>query len=134
VAAAGQAEVGATDPHPAVGGGVGQHLIEQFAVGLLEGVAVGERAVRLGEATGERIAKLLELTQVEHSRRSRRGYPVRHDDASEPLGDEPGELTLEPPDLPSQLGPGQTLVYPNSFEHSPHSHILSRLEGRCSNP
>jgi hypothetical protein len=40
VAAARQAEVGAADPQPAVGGGVGKHLVEQLAVGLLDGIAL----------------------------------------------------------------------------------------------
>jgi hypothetical protein len=134
MAAAREAEVVTTDPQPGVGGRVGQHLVEELTVGLLEGIALEERAARLGEATGERVADLLELAQVEHPRRSRGGDPVRHDDAPETLGDQPGELTLELGDLPAQLGAGQTLIDRDSFEHSPHSQILSRLEGRCSNP
>jgi hypothetical protein len=53
MAAARQAEVGAADPQPAVGGGVGEHLVEQFAVPFLEGVALDQRAACLAEATGE---------------------------------------------------------------------------------
>jgi hypothetical protein len=134
VAAAREAEVVATDPQPAIGGWVGKHLVEEFAVGLLEGIALEERATGIGEAAGERVADLLELAQIEHPRRSRGGDPVRYDDAPEALGDQPGELTLELGDLPTQLGAGQTLVDRDSFEHSPHSQILGRLEGRCSNP
>jgi hypothetical protein len=134
VAAAGQADVGAADPQPAVGGRVGKHLVEEPAVGLLDGVALEEGAARVGDATGERIAKLLELTQVEDPRRPRGGDPVRHLDATEPVGNHPAELTLQPPDLPAQLGAGQTLIDRDPFEHSPHSQILSRLEGRRSNP
>lgn len=134
VAAARQAEVGATDPQPAVGGRIGKHLVEEPAVGLLDGVALAEGPARVGDATGERIPNLLELTQVEDPRRPRSGDPVRHVDATEALGDQPAELTLQPPDLPAQLGAGQTLIDRDSFEHSPHSQILSRLEGRRSNP
>jgi len=134
VAATGQAEVGAADPQPVEAGGVGQHLLEQLAVGLLEGLALGERAARVGDAAGERVTNLLELTEVEHPRRARGEDPVRHDHASQSLGDQPRQLTLELADLPPQLGAGQTLVDGDSFEHSPHSQILSRLEGRCSNP
>ncbi len=134
VATARQAEVGATDPQPGVGGGVGKQIVEELAVGLLEDIALDQSAARLGEATGERVANLLELAQVEHPRRSRGGDPVRHDDAPETLGDQPGELTLELGDLAAQLGAGQALIDGDSFEHSPHSQILSRLEGRCSNP
>jgi hypothetical protein len=115
-------------------GGVGQHLLEQLAVGLLEGLALGERAARVGDPAGERVANLLELTEVEDPRRTRGEDPVRHEHAAEAFGDQPGELALELADLPPQLGAGQTLVDGDSLEHSPHSQILSRLEGRCSNP
>ena len=134
VAAAGQAEVGAADPPPAVGGGVGQHLVEQLAVGVLEGIALRERAPRLGEAAGERVADLLEVPQVEHPRRSRGPDPVRHGDPAESLGDHPRQLELELADLPAQLGAGEALIDSDSFKHTSHSQILSRLEGRCSNP
>ena len=134
VAAARQAEVGAADPQPAIGGGVGKHLVEEPAVGLLDGVAFAEGASRIGDATGKRITKLLELAQVEDPRRPRGGDPVRDLDAAEALGNQPGELALELADLPAQLGAGQTLIDSDSLEHSPHSQILSRLEGRRSNP
>jgi len=134
VTAARQAEVGAADPQPVELVRVGKHLVEQLAVRLLEGLALGQRAARLRDAAGERVADLLELTQVEHPRRSRGGDPVRHGDAAEPFSHQPGELTLELADLPAQLGAGQTLIDRDSVEHSPHGQILSRLEGRCSNP
>jgi hypothetical protein len=134
VAAARLADVGAADPQPVVGGGVGQHRGEERAVGLLDGLALGERAPRVGDAAGERIADLLERTEVEHPRRARGGDPVRHVDPPESRGDQPGKLALEPPDLTPQLGAGQPLVDGDSFEHSRHGQILSRLEGRRSNP
>lgn len=154
VAAARLADVGAADPQPAVGGGIGQHRGEERAVGVLDGLALGERAPRVGGAAGKRIANLLELTEVEHPRRPRGGDPVRHVDPPEALGDQPGKLALEPPDLPPQLGPGaglakQPVVLCNPLgdkgqrvglrSRSPvekirHSQILSRLEGRRGNP
>ena len=134
VAAARQAEVGAADPQPAIGGGVGKHLLEQLAVGLLDLVAFDQCAGRIGDPTGEGIADLLELTEVEDTRRTRGGDPVRHDDPTETLGDQPAELALEPPDLPPQLGPRKTLVDYEPVEYSWHTRILSALEGRCSNP
>ena len=106
----GQAEVGAADPQPAVGGGGGKHVVEQLAVGVLDGGALGERALRVGDAGGEGVAELLELTEVEHPRRPGGSDPVRDVDPAEPLGDQPGELALEPPDLPPQLGPRTQLV------------------------
>jgi hypothetical protein len=134
VAAARQAEVGAADPQPAVGGGVGKHLVEQFAVGLLDAIALDQRARRVGDAAREGIAQLLQFTEVEHPWRPRGLDPVRHQEAAESLGDQSGELQLELADLPAQLGAGQTLIDRDSFEYSPHSQILSGLEGRCSNP
>jgi hypothetical protein len=62
VAAAGQAELGAADPHPGVGGRVGQQRGEKFLVGGLDGGALGERPLRVGDAVGERVADPLELT------------------------------------------------------------------------
>jgi hypothetical protein len=134
VAAAGQAEVGAADPHPLVLLRGGKHPLHQFPVGLLDGVAVGERAVRFADAAGERVAHFLQLTEPEHPRRSRSRDPVRHGDPAEPRGDRPGKLELELADLTPQLGASKTLIYLESFKHSPHGLILSALEGRCSNP
>jgi hypothetical protein len=134
VAATRQTEVGAADPQPAVGGGVGKHVVEERPVGFLEGVAFDQRPARLGDLAGERVADLLQLPQVEHPRWPRGRDPMRDDDAPEALGDQAGELTLEPGDLAAQLGAGQTLVDRDPFEHSPHSQSLSRLEGRRSNP
>jgi hypothetical protein len=61
VAAARQADVGAADPQPVEAAGVGKHLVEQFAVRLLEGIALDQRASRLGDAVGERVADFLQL-------------------------------------------------------------------------
>jgi hypothetical protein len=134
VAAAGQAEVGAADPQPPVGGRVGDHRLDELTVGLLEGLALGKRAARLGEATGERVAQFLQLTEVEHPRRPHGGHPVRDEHPSQPLGDQPGELPLELADLPPQLRAREPLVYRASLQHSSHSQSLSRLEGRRGNP
>jgi hypothetical protein len=134
VAAARQPEVGAADPQPVVALRGGEHVVEKLAVGLLELLALDQRPARLGDLHRERVADLLQRTEVEHPRRARGGDPVRDDQAPEALGDQPAELPLELGDLPAQLGAGQTLIDRDSFEHSPHSQSLSRLEGRCSNP
>ena len=110
VAAAGQADVGAADSDPAVLFRGGQQVLEQGAVGALEGGTVGERAVRVGEPCGERVAHLLELSEPEHPRRPGRLDPVRDDDPSQPLGDQPPEIALELADLPAQLCASQPLV------------------------
>jgi hypothetical protein len=144
VAAAGQAEVGAADPHPAVGGGVGKHRLDQLRVAALELLALDQRPARLGDPGGERVAKLLQLTEVEHPRRPGGRDPVRDDDPTEALGDEAGELPLEPADLAAQLGPGAQLLGAVDLErrHLPrlpveqirHAQSLSRLEGGGGNP
>jgi hypothetical protein len=59
VAAAREAEVVTTDPQPGVGRRVGKHLVEELAVGLLEGIALEERTARLGNLAGERVADFL---------------------------------------------------------------------------
>jgi hypothetical protein len=134
MAAAGQADVGAAYPHPVVLLRGQEHPLQELAVALLDGVAVGERTVRFGDAAGERVAQLLQLPEAEHPRRSRGTDSVRHGDPAETLGDRPRQLELELADLPAQLGAGQTLVYLESFKQSPHKQILSGLEGCCSNP
>jgi hypothetical protein len=134
VAAARQAEVGATDTDPAVPLGRRQHRLDELPVGVLEGGALGERAVRLGDAAGERVTDLLEAAEVEDPRRPGGADPVRDVHPAEALGDEPGELPLEPADLATQLDAGESLIDLESFEHSRHDWILSRLEGRGGNP
>jgi hypothetical protein len=110
VAAAGQAEVGAADADPAVLRRGGEQFLQQGAVGVLEGDALGERAVRLGDPCGERVAHFLELAEPEHPRRPGGLDPMRDEHPSHPLGDQLPELTLQPADLPAQLGAGQPLV------------------------
>lgn len=88
VAATREPEVGAADPQPTEAGGVGEHSPEELAVGPLEVIPLDQGAACLGDATGERVADLLELPQVEHPRRSRGGDAVRDDDAPETLGDQ----------------------------------------------
>ena len=138
VAAAGLADVGAADPQPVVGGRVGQHRGEERAVGLLDGVALGERPARVGDAAGERVTNFLELAEVEHPRRPRGGDPVRHVDAPESLGDQPGKLALEPPDLSPQLGPrnglaGQPVVLCNPLGDKGHARgSIELLDARAA--
>ena len=110
VAATGQADVGAADTDPAVLLRGGEQVLEQGAVGALEGGALGERAVRVGEPCGERVAHLLELPEPEHARRPGGLDPVRDDDPSQPLGDQSPELPLKLADLPAQLGAPEPLV------------------------
>jgi hypothetical protein len=134
VAAAGLADVVAADLDPRIALREGEHVGKQFAVGLLDEGALGERLVGLAEAGREGVADLLQLTEVEHARRPDGADPVGDGDPAHALGDQPTQLELELGDLPAQLGAGQPLVYPDPVEHRPHSRILSRLEGRGGNP
>jgi hypothetical protein len=152
VAAAGSADVGAADPDPRVALRGGEHVGEQLPVGLLDEGARGEGAVALGEAGRERVADLLQLTEVEDARRPGGVDPVGDVDPRHALGDEPGDLQLELGDLPAQLGARTRLVKrdASSFcrplgdkrtavdltpvEQIRHRQILSRPEGRGGNP
>jgi hypothetical protein len=134
VAAAGQADVCAADPDPAVGGGVGQHRLDQLRVAALEGDALGERGAGLGDPAGERVAQLLQLAEVEHAGRPGGLDPMRDADPAEPLGDEATQLQLELADLAAELGARRELVDLDSLKQSRHSQSLSRLEGRGGNP
>lgn len=151
VSAAGEPDIGAADPQPAVPLGGGEHPIEQLAVGGLDRGALGEGVARLGDADGEEVADALQLTEVEDARRPGRGDPVRDVDPSQSGGDESGELQLQLPHLTAQLGTGAKLLRPQPlhacppmgnkhrplrlpFEQIRHGPILSRLEGRGGNP
>lgn len=150
VAAAGLADVVAADPDPGVALREGEHVGQKFAVGLLDEGALGEHLVGLAEAGRERVANLLQLTEVEYARRPGGADPVRDGDPSHALGDQPAQLELQLGDLPPQLDPRPRLLdacYPSgdkrrltllrfrpSVEQIRHRQILSRLEGRGGNP
>jgi hypothetical protein len=134
VPAAGLADVGAADADPAEALRGGEHLGEQLPVGLLDEGALGEGPVGLREAGRERVADLLQLTEIEDPRRPGGLDPEGDLDPAHARGEKPGELTLELADLPAQLRPRETLVYLYPVEHSRHGQILSRLEGRGGNP
>jgi hypothetical protein len=112
VAAARLTDVGAADADPRIALRGDEHVSEKFTVGLLDEGAVGERAVGLGEAGRERVADLLQLTEVEDPRRPGGVDPIGDFDPAEAFDDQPGELMLELADLPAQLRPGATLVEP----------------------
>jgi hypothetical protein len=151
VAAARLADIGAADADPRVALRGGEHVGEKFAVRLLDEGAIGERAVGLGEAGRERVADLLQLTEIEDTRRAGGIDPVRDVDPAEPFDDQPGELALELADLPAQLRAREPLAKRPRVPGSPlgdqgqpvdltpveqirHSQILSRFEGRGGNP
>jgi hypothetical protein len=148
VSAARLADVGATDADPRVALRGGEHVLQKFAVGLLDQGALGEDAVPLGEAGRERVADLLQLTEVEDPRRPGGIDPVGDLHAPHPCGDQPRDLGLELADLPAQLGACRRLLdacHPRGNKRHPlrlslpvkqvrHEQILSRFEGRGGNP
>jgi hypothetical protein len=111
VTAAGLADVGAADPHPAV---VARRLDqggEKFAAGGLGRGPRGERGAGIAGTLGEGVAQALELAEVEQARRRcGRSDPVGDGDAAEAIEGEAGQLELEPADLAAQLGAGKALV------------------------
>jgi hypothetical protein len=152
VAAAVLADVGAADADPAMALRGGEHVGQQLAVGLLDERALGKRPVSFGEAGRERVADLLQLTEIEGPRRPGGLDPEGDLDPAHALGDQAGELALELADLAAQLGPragllgaepsdlciplgdkGQTVDL-SPVEQIHHDLILSRLEGRGGNP
>jgi hypothetical protein len=110
VAAARLADIGAADADPRIALRGDEHVGEKFAVRLLDEGPVGERAVGVGEAGRERVANLLQLTEVEDARRPGGVDPIGDVDPTEPFDDQPGELALELADLPAQLRTGAGLV------------------------
>jgi hypothetical protein len=104
------ADIGAADADPRVALRGGEHVLQKFAVGLLDEGAVGEGAVGFGEAGRERVADFLQLAEVEDPRRPRGTDPIGNLDPSQPLGDEPGHLPFELADLPAQLIPRPRLI------------------------
>jgi hypothetical protein len=150
VAAARLADIGAADADPGVALRGDEHVGEKVAVCLLDEGALGERTVGFGEAGRERIADLLQLTEVEDARRPDGVDPVRDVDPAETFGDQPGELALELADLPAQLRtrprlPDACYLTGNKrrlthlrfrlpVEQIRHMQILSRFEGRGGNP
>ncbi|MFN8164309.1 MAG: hypothetical protein U0R26_10890 [Solirubrobacterales bacterium] len=131
-AAAGLADVVAGHLHPLEFRRRRQHAPQQLAVAGLHSGALAQGQPRLGDPVGQLVSQALQLAEVEDSGLGRdRADPVTHLDPAERLGEEPGELTLEAPDLPPQLVAGEALVDRGrdeaeavSFEqirHRPHS-------------
>jgi len=134
VAAARLADIEAADADPRVALRGDEHVGEKLAVGLLDEGAVGKCAVSLGEAGRERVANLLQLTEVEDARRPGGVDPVWDLDPAHAFSDEPADLQLQFGDLAAQIRTRQTLVYLDPVKNSRHMQILSRFEGRGGNP
>jgi hypothetical protein len=111
VTAAGLADVGAADPHPAVVAGRLDQGPQQFAVGTLGRGPRGEGGTGVADALGQRVAQALELAEVEQSRcRNRRRDRMGDGDAAEAVEGEASQLVLEAADLAAQLGTREALV------------------------
>lgn len=111
VATARLADVGAGDSHPPVLGGRRQHLPQQLAVALLQLVAPAQCDAGIGDPRREGVPDALQLAEIGDPRRPRRRRDPRvHRESREGLGREPGQLSLEAPDLTPQLGPREPFV------------------------
>lgn len=111
MAAARLADVAAGDPHPLVRDRVGKHPLQELPVAGLDQRALVERDAGLADPGGEVVTDALQLTEVEHTRLRRAGgYRAIQLDPWKGLGEETGELLLEPTDLAPQLGAGEPLV------------------------
>lgn len=111
VAASRFTEIGAGYPHPLELGGALDHRGQQVAAGLLVVGATLQSQACIRDPVGKRVAQALEPAEVEDLRLSgRSGDTVADLDPAEPLGDQPGQLALEPGDLRAQLRTGGALV------------------------
>ncbi len=110
MAAAGLADRLVRDPQPLVGGRVGDHVLDQLAVLLLDVGAVTELGARRREAVGDRVADLLELGDAEHTRPAGGGYAPLDPDPRERGPEQPAELGLHAPDLAAQVGARAALL------------------------
>jgi len=102
VPAAGQAEVFPGDANPLEVLGGGEHPLDQLLILVLDPPPLDQSPAGLGDAVGEPVPQGLQLAEVEHSRAGGDGRdPVRHLGMAERLGEEAGQLRLEPRDLPA---------------------------------
>jgi hypothetical protein len=101
------ADVLVRNPDPVVPVRVGDHLLDQEAVGLLDVRATRDLGLRLAHPDDQRVADALEIGRGEHPRPARAAdAPV--DPATREGGDpELPEVPLEPGDLAAKL-----LAYP----------------------
>jgi len=110
VAAARLAERLAAHAHPLVGGGVGDHVLNELAVSLLVVCDLGELRARRGEPVGHRVADLFELGDTEHAGTAGGGDAPFDPGAREGCAEEAGQLALHAGDLAAQLPARAALV------------------------
>jgi hypothetical protein len=110
VLAAGLADVFVVDALPLVRGGVGEHLLDQLAVGLLHDRVVVQIGLDLLDAGRETVSHLLQVVDGEHSRtahpRDREVDVLAREGGTE----EPSERQLHHSDLATQVGARLALV------------------------
>jgi hypothetical protein len=95
------------DPDPVVPVGVGDHLLDQHAVRLLDVRATGDLGLRLAHPDNQGVANALEIGRVEHARPAGAADGPIDPAAREGGYPELPELSLEPGDLATKL-----LAYP----------------------
>jgi hypothetical protein len=93
-----------------VGGRVGDHLLDELAVLLLDRAPAVQLGPRLGEPVGDRVADRLERGDVQHPRPARGGDAPFDPGAREGRAEEPRQLGLQPGDLAAKVPADEALV------------------------
>ena len=104
------AERFAAHAHPLVGGGVGDHVLDELAVSLLVLGDLSELRARRGEPAGHRVADLFELGNTEHPGTTGGGHAPFDPRSREGCAEEAGQLALHACDLAPQLPARAALV------------------------
>jgi len=103
VTAAALADVLVRDADPAMAVGVGDHALEQAAVGLLLGATPGELGLCLADAHDEGVPDALELGGAQQARPADGSDPPLQSLARESRGEQLPEPALEPGDLAAKV-------------------------------
>jgi hypothetical protein len=97
------------DPHPVVALGLGDHRLEQSAVGLLDLAAPTQLHLGVAQPDRERVADAFELRHAEHSRTTHSGYSPLDPGAREGRGEQLAQSLLEQRYLAAKLMAGQPI-------------------------
>jgi hypothetical protein len=103
------ADVLVRDAHPPVPLGVGDHLLDQVAISLLDIDPIRELGARLVQPRYEGVAHRLEVGYPEHSRSAGRGNREIDSTTGKSRGEQLAELPLKLADLTAKVAAGTTL-------------------------
>jgi hypothetical protein len=103
VAATSLAEVLRGQPHPPIAARLGDHRLEQAAIGLLRISAPAELGLSLSQPGCERVAHSLEIRDVEHPRPADRSHRPFDPRSGEGRREQLAQPPLKQPDLGPQI-------------------------------